>query len=119
MTKKQNKEFRRKIDIDHVRAAAWDKGIAFMNKTLQSVAKESFDLHVLEIIYLDYLSEYEIFIKSHITRFRENLIERAPENGPIKHDEKQHVFRKESMHEMFSIFLKSSRSWTESIRTIV
>ena len=32
---------------------------------------------------------------------------------------KQHVFRKESMHEMFSIFLKVSRSSIKSIRTIV
>ena len=34
-------------------------------------------------------------------------------------DKKQHVFYKESMHEMFSIFLKASRSWIQSIRTIV
>ena len=34
-------------------------------------------------------------------------------------DKKQRVFRKESMHEMFSILLKASRSWIQSIRTIV
>ena len=34
-------------------------------------------------------------------------------------DKKQRVFRKESVHEMFSIFLKASRSWIQSIRTIV
>ena len=34
-------------------------------------------------------------------------------------DKKQRVFRKESMREMFSIFLKTSRSWIQSIRTIV
>ena len=34
-------------------------------------------------------------------------------------DKKQRVFRKESMHEMFSIFLKASRSWIQSIRAIV
>ena len=90
-----------------------------MNKTLPSVAKEGFDLHELENIYLDYLSEYEIFIDSHIARFGENLIERVPEYEVVKHDKRQRIFRKESMHEMFSIFLKASRSWIQSIRTIV
>ena len=60
--------------------------IAFTNKTLPSVAKEDFDLHELENIYLDYLSEYEILIESQITRFGENLIERAPEYEVIKMD---------------------------------
>ena len=90
-----------------------------MNETLPSVAKEGFDLHELENIYLDYLSEYEIFIDSHIARFGENLIERVPEYEVVKHDKRQRIFRKESMHEMFSIFLKASRSWIQSIRTIV
>ena len=65
-TKKQKEECKGKIDTDHAKAAAWDKVIAFMNETLPSVAKEGFDLHELENIYLDYLSEYEIFIESHI-----------------------------------------------------
>ena len=58
-------------------------------------------------------------IGSRITRFGENLIESAPEYEVIKMDKKQRVFRKESMREMFSIFLKTSRSWIQSIRTIV
>ena len=66
-TKKQKEECKGKIDTDHAKAAAWDKVIAFMNKTLPSVAKEGFDLHELENIYLDYLSEHEILIESHIT----------------------------------------------------
>ena len=37
----------------------------------------------------------------------------------IKHDKKQLVFLKESMYEMFSIFLGVSRFWIQSIRTIV
>ena len=73
-----------------------------MNETLPSVAKEGFDLHELENIYLDYLSEYEIFIESHTIRFGENLIERAPEYEVIKHDEKQRVFHKESICLVFS-----------------
>ena len=63
-----------------------------MNKTLPSVAKEGFDLHELENIYLDYLSEYEIFIESHTIRFGENLIERAPEYEVIKIDKKTACF---------------------------
>ena len=47
------------------------------------------------------------------------MIERAPEYEVIKMNQKQHVFHKKSMHEMFSIFLKASRSWIQSIRTIV
>ena len=58
-------------------------------------------------------------IGSRITRFGENLIESALEYEVIKMDKKQLVFRKESMREMFSIFLKTSRSWIQSIRTIV
>ena len=119
LQKKQKDECKGKIDIDHVRAAVWDRVIAFINETLPSVAKEGFDLHELENIYLDYLSEYEIFIDSHIARFGENLIERVPEYEVVKHDKRQRIFRKESMHEMFSIFLKASRSWIQSIRTIV
>ena len=34
-------------------------------------------------------------------------------------DKKERTFRKESLPEMFSIFLKASRSWIQSIRTIV
>ena len=85
---------------------------------LPSVAKR-LDLHELENIYLDYLSEHDILIESHITRFGENLIERAQEYEVIIMDKKQGVFRKESTHEMFSISLKASRSWIQSIRTIV
>ena len=68
-TKKQKEECKGKIDIDHVKKAAWDKVIGFTNETW---------------LYLDYLSEYEIFIESHITRFGENLIERAPNYEVIK-----------------------------------
>ena len=69
-TKKQKEECKGKIDIDHVKAAAWNKVIASMIDTF-----ERFDLHELENIYLGYLSEYEIFIESHITRFGGSLIE--------------------------------------------
>ena len=61
-----------------------------MNQILPWVAKEGFDLH--ENIYLDYLSEYEIFIESHIIRSGENLIERATEYEVIKMDKKTACF---------------------------
>ena len=91
-TKKQKEECKVKTDINHVRAVAWDKVITLMNGTLPSVAKEGFDLHELENIYFDYLSEYKIFIASHITRFGENLIERVREHEVIKMDEKTACF---------------------------
>ena len=88
-----------------------------MSATLPSVAKEGFDLSELENMCLDYLSE--ILIQSHITRFGKSLLERAPEYEVIKHDKKQRVFCKESMHEMFTFSLKTSRSSIHSIRTII
>ena len=118
-TKKQIEDSKAEIDMDHVKVAAWDNVTAFMNETLPLVAREGFDLHELENTYLHYLSEYEIFIESHITRFIENLIERAPEYEAIKLEKKQRVFRKEYMHEMCSVFVKASRCWIQSIRTIV
>ena len=98
---KKQKECKGKIDTEHAKAAAWDKVIIFMNKTLPSVAKEDFDLHKLENIYLDYLSEYEILIEGHITQFGENLIEKAPEYEVRKMDKKQCVFHKESTVGLF------------------
>ena len=91
-TKKQKGECTGKIDTDHAKAAAWNQVVAFMNEPLPSVAKEGFDLHELENMYLDYLSEYEILTESHITRFGENLIERAPEYEVIKMDKKTACF---------------------------
>ena len=54
-TKKQTEECKEKIDTGHAKAAAWDKVIVFLNETLPLVAKEGFDLHQLENMYLDYL----------------------------------------------------------------
>ena len=39
--KKQKEECKGKIDIDHVKEAAWDNVIASMNETLPSVAKDT------------------------------------------------------------------------------
>ena len=39
LQKQQKKECQGKTDIDHVKAAALDKLIVFMNETLQSIAK--------------------------------------------------------------------------------
>ena len=49
-TTKQKEECKGEIDIDHVKAAAWDKVIAFMKETLPSIAKQGFDLHEFENI---------------------------------------------------------------------
>ena len=46
-------------------------------------------------------------------------MQRAPKYEVIKHNKKQHIFCKKSMHEMFSIFLRTSKSLIQSIRTIV
>ena len=52
-TKQQKEDCKEKTDTDHVKAAAWDKVIAFMSETLLSVAKKGFNSHELENIYLD------------------------------------------------------------------
>ena len=75
LQKEQKEKCKGKIDIKYVKAAAWDKVIALINETLPSVAKEGVDLHERGNICPYYLSAYEIFIESHITRFGENLIE--------------------------------------------
>ena len=58
LQRSRKKGVREKIDIDHVKAATWDKVIAFMIETLPLAAKEGFDL-----------AEYEMFIECHITHF--------------------------------------------------
>ena len=86
LQKSREKNVSEKIDTDHAKAAAWDKVIAFMNEALPLISKEGFDLYELENICLDYLSEYEILIESHITGFSENFIEKTPEYEVIKTD---------------------------------
>ena len=90
-TKTRKEEDRRNIDVDQVKAAAWDKIIAFMNETSPTDFFDGFDIHDLENMYHDYLSEYEVYIDSYIKRFGRNLIERAPNYEIIKYD-KNNVF---------------------------
>ena len=89
-----------------------------MNEALHTEALNGFEIHELENMYLDYLSQYSIHLSSHITRFSEELIERAPTYEIIKNKETR-VFRKECVHEMFSTFLQSSRNWIESVRRVI
>ena len=104
-TKKEKEEFKGKIDIYHVRAAAWDKVIAFMNETLPSIFKRFWVTWVRKYIPWLFIRvrNFHREWKHHITQFGENLMERAPEYEVIKHDKKQRAFCKESMHEMFSV----------------
>ena len=104
-TKKEKEEFKGKIDIYHVRAAAWDKVIAFMNETLPSIFKRFWVTWVRKYIPWLFIRvrNFHRDWKHHITQFGENLMERAPEYEVIKHDKKQRAFCKESMHEMFSV----------------
>ena len=104
-TKKEKEEFKGKIDIYHVRAAASDKVIAFMNETLPSIFKRFWVTWVGKYIPWLFIRvrNFHREWKHHITRFGENLMERAPEYEMIKHDKKQRAFCKESMHEMFSV----------------
>ena len=74
--KKKNDE-KVTVDIKEVKECAWDKVIAFINETPPKEAVKGFDVHDLEEIYLEYVSEY-VSLSSHITRFTDELTKRAP-----------------------------------------
>ena len=101
-----------------VKEGAWDKVLAFMNETPPTEAVNGFEIHELENMYLEYLSEYNIDVASHITRFSEELLKRAPAYEIIKKKETR-VYPRDSVHELFSIFVNSKRNWIEAIRGIV
>ena len=44
-----------------MKEAALDKDIAYMTETSYTEAETGFDIHELENMYIEYLSEYEIF----------------------------------------------------------
>ena len=114
--KKDNERKQGGIDVQQVKAAAWDKVVAFMDEAEDD--EDGFDMHDLQDMYLDFLSNYNIEIGGNVTRFGQDLIERAPNYEIIK-DGETRVFRKESVRELFSIFRQSSKSWIESIRAVV
>ena len=106
------------FDVNQIRAAAWDKVIAFMTESPQSEAEKGFNLHELEQIYLEYLARYDVVISGHVTRFGKELIERAPHFEIVKNIDTR-VYFKESVRELFNTFLQSSRSWIDSIRAVI
>ena len=81
-TKKQKEECKGKIDIDHVKEAAWDNVIASMNETLPSVAKDT--AQKMKFSNKDFLSKWDqirrkLRIWSHLVKksLMENFIFRA------------------------------------------
>ena len=84
---KRNNETKTVIDSEKVKEGAWDKVIAFMNESSISDAANGFEIHDLENMYIDYLTDYDIHVVSHITRFSNELIKRAPTYQIIKNDE--------------------------------
>ena len=81
-TKKQKEECKGKIDIDHVKEAAWDNVIASMNETLPSVAKDT--AQKMKFSNKDFLSKCDqirrkLRIWSHLVKksLMENFIFRA------------------------------------------
>lgn len=65
--KKDKKRKQTGVDVKQVKAAAWDKVIAFMNETQETEEQNGFDIHQPENNYLEYLSKYAIFIGKRIT----------------------------------------------------
>ena len=70
-------------------------------------------------MYLEYLSQYEIIIESHVTRFGENLIQRTSNFEIRKVFNKWHVFASFSVNDMLDEYLQSSRDWIQSVRSII
>ena len=116
--RKKKNEQSKKYDVDQIKEAAWDKVIAYINENYSANSENGFEIHELEAMYLEYLSNYEICITSHITRFIDELASRAP-NFEIRKTMDTRVFRTDSLDHLLSVFLQSSRNWIESIRSIV
>ena len=108
--KKQKEECKGRIDIDHVKAVVWDKLIAFMNK----------------VFWFTWVRKYIPWLFIRVQNFHKKsyymIWWKFDKEGTRTWSDKtikNSVFHKEYIHEMFSIFLKASRSWIQFIRTIV
>ena len=80
---KPKQECKGKIDIDYVKAAAWDKVIHLWTRLCHQLLKKVF-IYMSQKIYILIIYNCEIFIESRITWFGENVIEGAPEYELIK-----------------------------------
>ena len=65
------------IRTKQLKEAVYGKVIPFIHE-VRGTCQTGNKLQELEKMYLKYLSQYDIHIESHVTRFGENLIERAP-----------------------------------------
>ena len=117
-TKLYNKCIKKDSERKQTWAVAWDKVIAFMNETQDAEAQYGFEMDELEDIYLEYLSKHGVFLHMHVTRFFQELLERAPNYEKIK-DGEIRVCCKESVCESFSIFCQSSQILIDSIRAVI
>ena len=70
------------IDIEQYKDAAYDKVIAYIYEMQKDTPWSGFILQDLEFMYLEYLSQYGIQLESHVTRFGNNLTQRAPNLDP-------------------------------------
>ena len=106
------------IDIEQYKEAAFDKVIAYIHGNLAEYAS-GFVLKELESIYLDYLSNYDIQIDSHVTRFGYHLCERAPNLEIRKVLKQKRVLVSDSIDSMVDNHIKTSTDWIKKVRSIV
>ena len=92
------------IRTEQLKEAAY-KVIAFIHE-VRGTCQTGIELQELEKI--EYLSQYDIHIESHVARFGENLIERAPCLELRKVSKKLHVFASISVDDMLNEYIKSS-----------
>ena len=71
---KNNEKKQGGLDITQIRAASWDKAVAFMDKAEDN--SDGFDIHEIQDMYLDFLSKYSIKISENATHSGQDLLEK-------------------------------------------
>ena len=82
LIKKDNEEKQWGLGIPQIRAAAWDKVVAFIDEAEDN--SDGIDIHDLQDMYLDFFAKYSIEICGNVTRFGRDLLEKAPNYEIIK-----------------------------------
>ena len=104
-----------KTDTNKIKEAAWDKVIAYIAESDES---NGYDLNHIESMYIDYLAKYNVFIKSHSSRFAKELLERASDLMEIvKEGRKSKVFLKEMVFDIVNTF--GATTMIDRLRSIV
>ena len=106
------------IRTEQLKEATYGKVIAFIHE-VRGACQTGIELQELEKMYLEYLYQYDIHIESHVTRFGENLIKKAPCLEIRKVSKKLHAFASNSVDDMQDEYIKSSTDCIKQLRNII